>query len=320
MGTSVSLPIARYELRFHSEEAVNFHGYTGSAWRGIFGHALKKTVCITRVPKCQDCQLYRSCVYPYIFETPLPAGSQKLRNNDTIPHPFLLEVPWSNHPDARQQPSNRTSLRFTLLGFANRYLAYIVHAFSEGVQRGLQNSPPLSLSQVLQEPFLSSADWRCISDESGLLTPLPVSPAAPPPMPSSIRIHFETPLRLRHQDCYLTPDRFKFNDLFRSLLGRVSSLKLFHTDRPLETDFARLTAESKLVHFKMAALAWTDWTRYSSRQKQTLQMGGLIGSVDLDLASALLHEFWPYLWLGQYIHTGKGTSMGLGKYRIEVLG
>ena len=49
-------------------------------------------------------------------------------------------------------------------------------------------------------------------------------------------------------------------------------------------------------------------------------MGGLIGSVDLDLASALLHEFWPYLWLGQYIHTGKGTSMGLGKYRIEVLG
>jgi hypothetical protein len=314
MGLLVSLPIARYELRFHSEEELELNGYTGSAWRGLFGHALKKTVCITRVPRCQDCMLYRSCVYPYIFETPVPAGSQQLRNYESIPHPFLLEVPWAARHSLKT-PGHETSLRLTLFGFANRYLAYVVHAFSEGVQQGIQHSPPLALSNVLQEPALGAPDWSLISDESNLLTPLPVMNPTAPPRPGRIRIHFETPLRLRHQDRYLTPDLFHFSDLFRNLLGRLSSLKLFHTEQPLETDFPRLVSESKLVPFADSSLRWTDWTRYSSRQKQKLKMGGLIGHVDLDLTA--LEELWPYLWLGQYIHAGKGTSMGLGKLRIE---
>jgi len=44
-------------------------------------------------------------------------------------------------------------------------------------------------------------------------------------------------------------------------------------------------------------------------------MGGLIGEVELDGAG--LESFWPYLWLGQWTHAGKGAVMGLGGYRIE---
>lgn len=62
-------------------------------------------------------------------------------------------------------------------------------------------------------------------------------------------------------------------------------------------------------------LAWKDWTRYSSRQKTTMQMGGLVGEILLELAEDA--PFWPYLWLGQWVHAGKGTSMGLGCYTIE---
>jgi CRISPR/Cas system endoribonuclease Cas6 (RAMP superfamily) len=32
-----------------------------------------------------------------------------------------------------------------------------------------------------------------------------------------------------------------------------------------------------------------------------------------------LEDYWPYLWLGQWTHVGKGTSMGMGAYTIETL-
>jgi hypothetical protein len=46
-----------------------------------------------------------------------------------------------------------------------------------------------------------------------------------------------------------------------------------------------------------------------------MNMGGLIGSVQMDMQG--LEDFWPYLWLGQWTHVGKGTSMGMGAYSIS---
>jgi CRISPR/Cas system endoribonuclease Cas6 (RAMP superfamily) len=44
-----------------------------------------------------------------------------------------------------------------------------------------------------------------------------------------------------------------------------------------------------------------------------MKMGGFIGSITF---RGNLEQFLPYLVLGEYIHVGKGTSFGLGKYRI----
>ena len=47
-------------------------------------------------------------------------------------------------------------------------------------------------------------------------------------------------------------------------------------------------------------------------------MGGLVGS--FELAGPDIEPFWPLLWLGQWTHAGKGSSMGLGRYVLEPLG
>jgi hypothetical protein len=125
----------------------------------------------------------------------------------------------------------------------------------------------------------------------------------------------ETPLRLRAKDHYLNPERFHFGPLFSNLLRRISLLTTFHTDTPLETDFAALAQTARRIEVESMELRWHDWTRYSSRQDTLLKMGGLLGWVTL--AGSDLSPFWPYLWLGQWTHAGKGSSMGLGKYRLE---
>jgi hypothetical protein len=99
------------------------------------------------------------------------------------------------------------------------------------------------------------------------------------------------------------------------LLRRISLITYFHTDTPLETDFAALTKQARLHNFSAQQLKWYDWTRYSSRQQTEMNMGGLIGSLQLDMQG--LEPFWPYLWLGQWTHLGKGTSMGMGAYSIK---
>ncbi len=43
-------------------------------------------------------------------------------------------------------------------------------------------------------------------------------------------------------------------------------------------------------------------------------MGGLLGSMTMNLER--IESLWPYLYLGQWLHAGKGTNMGLGRYRL----
>jgi hypothetical protein len=124
-----------------------------------------------------------------------------------------------------------------------------------------------------------------------------------------------TPLRVKRNEHLVHPQRFEFHDLFRNLLRRVSLLSYFHMGQELKADFRGLTQAARACPVLARDLRWREWTRYSSRQRTTLQMGGLVGSITLD--GAAMGPFWPYLWLGQWTHAGKGTSMGLGRYGIR---
>lgn len=73
------LPFSVFRFNFSTDQPIKLPQYPGSAWRGAFGHALKKTVCIVRNTPCGDCLLKSSCAYSYLFETPPPANTEKMR-------------------------------------------------------------------------------------------------------------------------------------------------------------------------------------------------------------------------------------------------
>ena len=303
------LPVARFRLTFRAADDLRLPAYAGSAWRGAFGRALKRLVCVTRAPTCPPCLLYRSCLYPYVFETPPDPGVGKLTRYPAAPHPYVLV------PDARGgaiAAGDTLTLDVILFGHGNRHLPYVIHALHQAGQRGLgRERGALELLRVAQ---VDGADWRPIYTPGGAFTPLPpVAPIAPP-VPERLTLRVLTPLRLTQEDRLVSRDRFRFHLLFSSLLRRISLLTAFHTDAPLEADFAGLTQAARAVELAGARLRWRDWTRYSSRQDALIQMGGLVGEIELDGAG--LEPFWPYLWLGQWTHAGKGAVMGLGGYRL----
>jgi hypothetical protein len=309
----LDLPVGCYRLNFEPSGPLRLPTYAGSAWRGAFGHALRRAVCVTRLPVCTECLLVGSCTYAYIFETPPPPQTEKMRRYAAAPHPFVLELPGPEDlGEGRPYP-----LGLTLFGHGNRHLPYLLHALQRTGEEGIgHRRTPCHLQEVWQHAGLLDAG-ECVYRPGGALRVDPPKVPALPDMPRQVRLDFSTPLRIQRDGQNVGPGEFQFADLFGSLLRRISMLTYFHTDTPLETDFAGLMAAARAVISSRAELRWYDWTRYSSRQGTTMEMGGLLGSVELDMAG--MEPFWPYLWLGQWTHAGKGTSMGLGRYVVAGL-
>ena len=312
---SISLPelsLSIYRLEFESADPWEPRGYPGSAWRGMFGRALKHLVCVTRETDCTKCMLYRSCVYPYVFETPPTMAGGLLGEYRTVPHPYTL------YPVPCVGPSHRHGVELGLFGEANRFVAYLVQALRQAARQGLQlDGQPLELRSVHQEQQTGSGLWREIFTGEGALEAAAPCPPAIPPMPPRVKVRLETPLRLRHRSHYVTPESFEFRDLALSLVRRFSSLLRYHGGRELAADFPNLAESARHVSIEYRDLVWKDWTRYSSRQRTHMQLGGMQGQFELKTEG--LGEIWPYLWKGQWTHAGKATSMGLGRYRIEAV-
>jgi hypothetical protein len=309
--------IGRYRLVLEAKDPLRLPDYPGSAWRGVFGNGLRRTVCATGAPGCGGCLLLDHCVYAYVFETPPPPGTGKLRLYTAAPHPFVLEPP-ADGPVALDA-GTRYALGLTLVGRANQHLPFIVHAFRVAGQRGIgKGNGRFALPEVAQEQVPGNGDWVAIfSGGDERLAPSPPSRAVIPACPTAVGIELLTPLRLRRGESLVGPGDFRFRDLFGSLLRRLSLLSYFHTDEPLELDFSALVHAADDVPVRQARLGWREWTRYSSRQGGTMQMGGIVGKFRLQGEG--LEPFWPFLWAGQWVHAGKAATMGLGRYRLQVL-
>ena len=304
---TVAFPIGRYRLRFVT--MGGYRGYLGSAWRGAFGRALKRAVCVTHLQSCADCILNRNCVYPYLFESRLPPGAMKMRRYDTVPHPFVLAPPSNIQSD-----DELVDVGMTLFGSANQHLPYVIHALREAGDNGIGRRRVRNTLVAVEQTASLDHEWREIYRPDESLRA--VSPSAPtiPRLPLSINVCLLSPLRVRHNGHLMGAEDFSFAGFFVNVLRRISMLSYFYTESPLHVDFKALAAAARVFPVRTSVVVWQDLTRYSTRQQTAMQMGGLLGRFELPRDG--IEPFWPYLWLGQWTHVGKFTSMGLGRYRL----
>lgn len=128
-----------------------------------------------------------------------------------------------------------------------------------------------------------------------------------------LTLSFLTPTRLVY-DGHLTLD-LEFHVLIRQILRRLSLLGYFHCGvDPLGIDFKRMIEAAKLVKVKDCNLKWYDWERYSARQDTRMKMGGFVGEISFE---GNVEPFMPLIKAGEILHVGKGTGLGLGKFKIQ---
>ena len=131
-------------------------------------------------------------------------------------------------------------------------------------------------------------------------------------------VQFLSPTRIRNDGNYRRD--LTFQDLVRALLRRLSSLCYFHCGCELQVDFKRMIDQAAAVRTVRCDLRWQEQERFSGRQRQRIEMGGVVGRVEFEADDAeVMAGYWPLLKAGEWVHVGKGCVMGLGRYRVETV-
>lgn len=310
-----AFPLARYRLEWRVTAPVRLPDYAGSMLRGAFGHALRSLACMTRAKACDGCELMSGCPYSALFAPPAPA-EHTLQKFSQVPVPYVIEPPeWG----ARALAEDETfSFNLVLVGRALRELPLVILAWRRALGRGIgAGDGKGELVRVVH--CGEGADEEIHRPETGVLLAheqkVSLTDTATTEM-RRVALRFHTPLRLQQNGRALPPEKLDARTLLMALARRASLLAEFHCGTPLIEDFSALATACTGIR-QEKNLVWRDWTRYSSRQQQKMALGGVIGDWRLE---GELAPFHPLLRLGQWLHVGKETAFGLGRYTLEACG
>jgi len=285
------LKLYPFRIRFTLPEAGVASRYSGSAWRGAFGHSLKKLVCIFKHGHCESCPLAASCAYTTVFESHLT-----VENARGIPSPYTL------YPVCKQ---GEMHLYMTIMGEAAiSYFPFILHALRVAGEQGVGRRV-FSFEAV---EHLNDEAWKPLDSQPVALSAMPESPG------HALTLRLITPARFKHQGHFVTPDTLTLTLWIRALRRRLISLAASWGD---EASMRQLCGVDEDATWRSPSLRWQEMDRYSSRQKTAMKMGGVAGS--FELTASQVQQRWPMLWLGQWTHIGKMTTMGLGRYELMPL-
>ena len=301
-----TLPIARYRFVIRITRTLHSPAYIGSALRGAFGHALRRA----SVPRGHrpDPLLLQHSPYTQIFETP-PRPDIGLANPATIPNPYIIE-PKAIDDRRDYQPGEQYHFDMVLMGQARHHLPLISYAWqqafrsADGIAQGQGELADIAVQQ--NNHWHSIYDGSRIEEHDNHIR-------LPTTIPTNATLYITTPLRLQHNGTALGIDKLNAQILLTHLLRRLSLVSQIHLGITPQADFAALKKHAAAVQ-SYPQLQWYDWQRYSNRQQQSMHLGGVIGRWQL---AGLTPEHARALQIGQWLHIGKNTTFGLGRYTLE---
>ncbi len=322
----------KYKFIIKFKDAAVLPPYKGSSFRGLLGHALKRTVCALKRQTCETCILRANCIYALVFETNHAVAKPANIRLSAPPHPMVLEPPLTTKEKFAKGDSLSCNLIF--FGDINRNLPYFIYAFDQMGKTGLGKKingrrAEFTLERVTHEQnIVYDKQDNCIKMPE-ILPVLKLDMESGVPSPEQIKLTFITPLRIqgkniRIHDQHSAVPELSFSLLIRSLIRRTTSLLNTYGEGEPDLDYSGIVQKAALVQTMQFTtgndkLSWFDWKRYSARQDKKMFMGGLIGEIEYKACKERdLSIFMPFLRMAEKVHAGKNTSFGLGKINISL--
>lgn len=303
------MQVGHYQIATIVLNAGRLPAFAGSAFRGAFGHALRKTSCADKAHVCLGCQDRTTCLYFSLFEVQANPQGQSPSQVSAPPHPYVIVPPNPTRGDLRA--GDALSFEFRLFGPANRHLPRLIEVFDEMGRAGVSIRDErlrFAVSDISShgQTIYRKADGQMISGEWTRPLDLNGNEAC---AEGALQLRLQTPLRLKVGGNFT--DALPFPVLTRALLRRVSILSEAFSPSPLKLDYRNLLDQAEGIKVVESDLKWWDFSRYSNRQQKTMKLGGIVGNVTYQ---GRLGPFLPLLAFCKETHIGKQTSFGLGQF------
>ena len=313
---------ASFHFTLQAKERSFLPEYKGSTLRGGFGHSFRKVCCTMQWDQpCQTCMLNQSCPYAYIFETPKVSGMNLEHQADNLPHPFVIEPPLTEQTEF--QPGDEFEIGLALFGKSVSFLPYFVYTFDQMGRMGLgRGKGRFELTKAFaRDDIFSDAKIEIYDSHTQMLKGNfkvwkleDILSNQQPQNGERLNINLLTPTRILNQNRLVS--HIPFDLLMRNILRRISLLGRIHCESDWNLPYQDILSHAEqAVQLKDSHTSWYDWERYSNRQQQRMNMGGVVGEL---IYEGELAPFLPLIRLGQFTHIGKNTTFGLGKYVIGI--
>jgi hypothetical protein len=256
--------------------------FIGSQLRGALGYALKKVTCINPSFKCDGCFATANCLYYEFYEE--RNVFHKYRFDFELAKPYY-------------------DFSFYLFDDSVTKLPYIVSAFHMmltknglGKERKIYNDFELYIN-----------DTSCMKNGEINLPKHYEKSLEIDKICQDVVLKLVTPLRMKKQNSFIRAKELELSDIVNSIYQRQMKI-LGKEHKKFPYDIVGEIVQKEL-RFK-------ELTRLSNRQKTTMNLGGLIGEIQI---KGLNKESFEVLKVGELIGVGKQTVFGLGKIEIEEL-
>lgn len=269
-------------------------------WRADLETALKRVACILTRQVCNECIVVERCTYTGLFH-PQDFHSNKKYRQGEVPLPFATMF-----PEEGTTMSDTFSLEVTIVGpWVDRLPYWII-----GIERlGKSKNHPYS---VRFGEVLTDEGWKVFwdGDQRAIVDKVDAGGPVVPRLGESVTITWIRPVRALRTGRPLTA--MNFEDLIFAILRRIKALESYYGKGPV-SDFQDLLDKVKDIKCEPKELMWVEDHRFSRRQRRSVSLSGLVGSMVL---RGKLEPFGELLALGRDLGVGKGTALGLGRYEI----
>lgn len=284
-------------------DTVALGNFPGNALRGAFGYAFKNAVCIFRKSTCESCEFREKCSYSAVF-------SNKTDSSRDFTKMYFFEGN-GKEPYYHTEPF---SFKLGLFSAAMKVAPYIVATLIKmgragvGIHRGkFRITGIVSLAWGIE---VYNAEGNYINLE--LNSPTFSSFLHEEKIKDKVLVEFVTPVTIKKQGRYLFSPLLE--DLYIAVIRRIKQLYFIQFGKPI---FLEKTFERDGAYINSIKTAIKHIRRYSARQEyKSISFSGFVGKMTVEQLSP-----WNYylLKLGELMHIGKGTTMGLGKYIVNAV-
>lgn len=282
--------------------------HAGSMLRGAFGIALRRLSCLTELPNCQHCPFNTGCAYTQIFEN----------TNDNGTNPYVLRLPKAQ----TILPSHTWQFGMTLIGMASEHYELVIRAWQDALMIGIGGGTHRVSAKIVKVMNMGQTIFE--KNHFIITTPRALKTITTPSIdsPTNFTLHFITPFRLQHQGKIAHQShQFEPKHLLVNLYNRILRCQTNHDkDNDWQigyADFGEFLSDIDKLSFENRVHP-VNINRHSSRQGRKITLFGMIGDVIITGDGGVLARLLRLLWLGQYVHVGKSTTLGLGQYQLQI--